>query len=56
VITLGQNLLSEGKKQARVKTIQWEHVIRLQSMQREDLLDRVIDGNKKTEAPKKATL
>ena len=55
VVTLGQNLLAEGKKQARVKTIPWEHVIRLQNMQREDLLNDIIEGKKK-EAPKKATL
>jgi RND family efflux transporter MFP subunit len=54
VVTLGQNLLSEGKKQARVKTIPWEHVIKLQNMQREDLLDQVIDG-KTQQAPKKST-
>lgn len=56
VVTLGQNLLSEGKKQARVKTIPWEHVLRLQNMQREDLLNEIIEGKKKEEAQKKATL
>jgi len=56
VVTLGQNLLSEGKKQARVKTILWEHVIRLQQMQREDLLNDVIDGGKKEDQTSKATL
>lgn len=56
VVTLGQNLLSEGKKQARVKTIPWEHVIRLQNMQREDLLNDVINGKEKEEEQKKATL
>lgn len=55
VVTLGQNLLAEGKKQARVKTIPWEHVIRLQNMQREDLLNNIIEG-KNQEAPKKAIL
>ncbi|MEO9885141.1 MAG: efflux RND transporter periplasmic adaptor subunit [Balneola sp.] len=56
VVTLGQNLLSEGKKQARVKTIPWKHVIRLQNMQREDLLNDVINGKEKEEEQKKATL
>jgi len=56
VVTLGQNLLSEGKKQARVKTIPWEHVIRLQNMQREDLLNDIINGKEKEEEQKKATL
>jgi RND family efflux transporter MFP subunit len=56
VVTLGQNLLSEGKKQARVKTIQWEHVLRLQNMQREDLLNDIISGKKKEEVQKKASI
>lgn len=55
IVTLGQNLLAEGNKQARVKTIQWEHVMRLQNMQREDLLNDIIEGTKK-EVPKEATL
>lgn len=56
VVTLGQNLLSEGKKQARVKTIPWEHVIRLQQMQREDLLNDIIDSKKPADTTKEATL
>lgn len=56
VVTLGQNLLSEGRKQARVKTIPWEHVIRLQNMQREDLLEDVINEKNKKEVPKETTL
>ena len=49
VITLGQNLLAEGKDKARVKTITWDHVLNLQSMQKEDLLKEVIEGKKKTQ-------
>jgi RND family efflux transporter MFP subunit len=56
VVTLGQNLLSEGREQARVKTIPWEHVIRLQQMQREDLLNNIIDGKKEGSSTNKATL
>jgi HlyD family secretion protein len=54
VVTLGQNLLSEGREQARVKTIPWEHVIRLQQMQREDLLNDVMKDKQQT--PEKTTL
>ena len=54
VVTLGQNLLSEGREQARVKTIPWEHVIRLQQMQREDLLNEVMKDKQQT--PEKSTL
>ena len=54
VVTLGQNLLSEGRVQARVKTIPWEHVIRLQQMQREDLLNDVMKDKQQT--PEKPTL
>ncbi|MFY0698162.1 MAG: efflux RND transporter periplasmic adaptor subunit [Balneola sp.] len=54
VVTLGQNLLSEGREQARVKTIPWEHVIRLQQMQREDLLNEVMKNKQQT--PEKTTL
>lgn len=54
IVTLGQNLLSEGREQARVKTIQWDHVIRLQQMQREDLLNDIMKD--KQQAPEKTTL
>ncbi|MEQ9090388.1 MAG: efflux RND transporter periplasmic adaptor subunit [Balneola sp.] len=54
VVTLGQNLLSEGREQARVKTIPWEHVIRLQQMQREDLLNEIMKDKQQT--PEKTTL
>ena len=49
IITLGQNLLAEGKNEARVKTITWDHVLNLQSMQKEDLLKEIIEGKKKTD-------
>lgn len=54
IVTLGQNLLSEGREQARVKTIPWEHVIRLQQMQREDLLNDIMQDKQQT--PEKTTL
>jgi RND family efflux transporter MFP subunit len=39
VVTVGQNLLQgEEKPQARVRTVRWDAVLRLQGLQREDLL------------------
>ena len=52
IISLGQDLLSEGREQARLKAVSWEHVTQLQSMQREDLLEQVMrqsDGNNASE-------
>ncbi len=42
IVSLGQDLLSEGREQARLKAVSWEHVTQLQSMQREDLLEQVM--------------
>jgi RND family efflux transporter MFP subunit len=42
VVTIGQDLLSEGREQARVRTSSWDKIMRLQSLQREDLLDEVM--------------
>jgi RND family efflux transporter MFP subunit len=42
VITIGQDLLSEGREQARVRTVTWDKVIGLQQMQREDLLKEAL--------------
>lgn len=43
IVTLGQNLLTEGRGEARVKTTEWDRVIALQNMKREDLLKQVIE-------------
>ncbi|MEO1021902.1 MAG: efflux RND transporter periplasmic adaptor subunit [Bacteroidota bacterium] len=43
VITLGQDLLSEGRDQARVRVQNWNYVIGLQRLQREDLLRTVLN-------------
>jgi len=51
IITLGQNLLSEGRTQARVKTVPWNHVLNLQQMQREDLLKEVMQEKNQTPTP-----
>jgi hypothetical protein len=42
VVTLGQDLLSTGRAQARVRPVTWDHVMMLQGMKREDLLDSVL--------------
>jgi len=46
VITLGQDLLVEGREQARVRTVTWDKVLGLQLMQREDLLKEVLQEQK----------
>lgn len=43
VITVGQNLLSEGRGQARVRTSSWNRIMALQKLQRQDLLHQVLD-------------
>ncbi len=42
VVTLGQDLLSTGRTQARVRTVTWDHVLNLQGLKREDLLEAVL--------------
>jgi len=43
VVTLGQNLLSGEDAQARVRPVDWRRVERLQNLQREDLMEEVIE-------------
>lgn len=43
IITVGQNLLSQGRNQARVRTSTWERILTLQGLQRQDLLQQVLD-------------
>jgi len=43
VVTLGQNLLGGENAQARVRPVKWERVERLQTLQREDLMQDVIE-------------
>ncbi len=42
VITLGQNLIGAAEGPARVRTVDWNWVTRLQNLQREDLMDGLI--------------
>jgi hypothetical protein len=44
VVIVGQDLLSEGRNQARVRTSSWERILAMQGMQRQDLLQRVLDS------------
>lgn len=43
VVTVGQNLLSEGRSRARVRTVDWERIFSMQQLQRQDLLRQVLD-------------
>ena len=43
VVTLGQNLLGGETAQARVRPVDWNWVERLQNLQREDLMQEVIE-------------
>lgn len=42
VVTIGQDLLAEGREQARVRSMGWERIYELQNLQREDLLDQIM--------------
>ena len=42
IVTVGQDLLSRGRGQARVRAISWERILALQGLQRQDLLERVL--------------
>ena len=42
VVTLGQNLLATGRSTARIRPVEWAHVMKLQDMQREALLAEII--------------
>lgn len=41
VVTLGQNLISGGREEARVRIIEWERMLELQELQNRDLLDMI---------------
>lgn len=43
VVTLGQNLLGDETSEARIRPVQWEWVEKLQNLQREDLMQDVIE-------------
>lgn len=42
VVTVGQDLLAEGRSQARIRAMSWDRIYQLQLLQREDLLQEVL--------------
>jgi HlyD family secretion protein len=48
VVTLGQNLLDSESGTARVRPVKWEWVERLQHLQKEDLMEKVIEQRQAT--------
>lgn len=42
VVTVGQDLLSEGRTQARIRAMSWDRIFQLQNLQREDLLREIM--------------
>jgi len=47
IVTIGQQLLSVGRNQARVRTSSWDRILTMQGLQRQDLLKDVLDSQKK---------
>lgn len=45
IVTVGQNLLAGGAKEARVRTVAWDRILELQLLTEEDLLRSVINEN-----------
>ncbi|MEW5979967.1 MAG: efflux RND transporter periplasmic adaptor subunit [Acidobacteriota bacterium] len=43
VVSVGQDLIAAGKGQAHVRASSWERVLRLQGLQREDLLREILE-------------
>jgi multidrug efflux pump subunit AcrA (membrane-fusion protein) len=43
VITIGQDLLADGRGEARVRNSSWERILALQGLQRQDLLQNVLN-------------
>lgn len=43
IVTVGQDLLSQGRNQARVRASTWERILALQGLQRQDLLNQVLE-------------
>jgi len=45
VVSVGQNLLAGGAREARVRTVAWDRIIELQLLTEEDLLRSVLREN-----------
>ncbi len=51
IVTLGQDLLSSnGRSAARVRPVTWDHVLELQSLNRDDLLKEILDETTQTDS------
>ncbi len=51
IVTVGQDLLTGNTRgQARVRTSSWERIMNLQGLQRQDLLQRVLDQKQTTDS------
>jgi len=50
VVTVGQDLLSEGRNQARVRTSTWERIMTLQGLQRQDLLNKILEEQESSQS------
>lgn len=50
IVTVGQDLLAEGNEKARVRASSWERILAMQGLQRQDLLQRILD-NIEAESP-----
>lgn len=50
VVTIGQDLLSDGRDEARIRTVTWDKVMGLQLLQREDLLKEALQLNDNQQA------
>lgn len=49
VVTVGQNLLSQGRNQARIRTVDWERILSMQQLQRQDLLNKILQRQNRQE-------
>lgn len=45
IVTLGQNLLVDGGANARIRQVEWEHIMNLQQMQSRDLIRFIRERN-----------
>lgn len=48
IVTVGQDLLSVGRNQARVRVSTWQRILSLQGLQRQDLLKQVLDESEES--------
>jgi len=55
VVTIGQELLSDGSKTARVRTVDWDRIVSLQNLQRQDLLRNVLNSSDSISGASQAT-